>query len=375
MSAALASHLRRDAWAAAADARSPLQVPVGVIGTGKVGRALLGQIGRYLSRHRTGSQVLPWVCGIANSRAMCLGGDVLSSKAWERGDLDGENIDLDSFAERLRWGTSHMPVIVDLTASQEVAARHQSWLRSGLHVVTANKLALACDYTGYRALRAATPSGGRYAYETTVGAALPVIQTLRDLQRTGDRILRIQGALSGTLSFLFSRYDGSRPFSELVWDAHRRGLTEPDPRADLSGMDVARKLLILAREAGLALELQDITVEDLVPEQLRCGGFDGADPAWCGLDDALSQRLTEAQQAGGVLRYAAVLESEGRVRAGLEVYPRTHPFAGLAQAENLLEISTARYQPVPLVIRGPGAGAEVTAAGVLADILKVADPA
>jgi len=350
------------------------RVPVGIIGTGTVGRALLGQLAACHVAPTATRRANPWVYGIANSRSMRLGPEVLHGCDWETGDLGGEPVDLDEFAARLKRGSGPgaAPVIVDLTASPHVAARHLRWLSGGLHVVTANKLGVAGTQREHQDLQAAA-GRFRYAYETTVGAALPVVQTIRDLRETGDRILQIQGMLSGTLSYLFNEFDGSRRFSELVWEARGHGLTEPDPRTDLTGIDVARKLVILAREAGLTLEVDDIQLESLVPAELAAADPCSMPDCLRQLDEPMQRRLQAARQSHGVLRYAARLQGDGKARVGLDIYPLEHSFADTGYAENLIEITTQRYRTTPLIIRGPGAGAELTAAGVFADLLKVMD--
>lgn len=332
-----------------------------VLGTGTVGKALL----RLLSAQLWPMEVL----GIANSRTMHIGADALRRCDWSQGVLGGEATDLDRLTGMLADESSLSPVVVDLTASPAVAGRHLAWLRRGWRVVTANKIALAGSQSEYHALQDA--ADGRYGYETTVGAALPVIQTVRDLRLTGDEVNEINGVLSGTLSFLFGRFDGRRPFSELVREAQGRGLTEPDPRIDLTGNDVARKLLILAREAGYRLEPRDIEVESLVPAELeRCQPGD-ASARLDLLDRPLQERLEQAAARDAVLRYTATVQRDGRARVGVSEVAAGHNLAKLGYAENVIEIASGRYHPTPLTVRGPGAGAELTAAGVLADILKV----
>jgi len=338
-----------------------------VLGTGTVGKALLRLLSAQLGA--AGATASLDVLAVANSRTMRIRRDVLRRCDWGRGELGGEAMDLDRLTQLVADDVTAPPVIVDLTASHAVASRHLGWLSRGWHVVTANKIALTQSQAEYDALQAA--AGGRYGYETTVGAALPVIQTIRDLRLTGDRVAEIGGLLSGTLSFLFSGFDGRRPFSELVREAHGRGLTEPDPRIDLTGQDVARKLLILAREAGRRLEPEDIEVESLVPASLAGCPPEEAFASLSLLDRPLQQRLDHAASQGSVLRYTARVKSGGQVRVGVNPVAADHHLARLGYAENVIEIASRRYQPTPLTVRGPGAGAELTAAGVFADILKV----
>jgi aspartokinase/homoserine dehydrogenase 1 len=264
-------------------------------------------------------------------------------------------------------------VWIDCTASEAVARRTPGWLARGIHVVTPNKKACSVELAHYRAIEAARRAGNaHFLYETTVGAGLPVIQTLRDLCRTGDRVTGIEGVLSGSLSFLFSRFDGSVPFSQLLGEARRRGYTEPDPRDDLAGTDVARKVVILARELGLPLELADVEVESLVPPGLERGSVAEFLAAFPAHDEGLRGRAEAARARGKVLAHLGRLDEAGRARVGVVELERDHPCANLRQADNLVRFSTRRYHESPLVVQGPGAGPEVTAGGVFADLLRLA---
>ena len=210
-----------------------------------------------------------------------------------------------------------------------------------------------------------------FHYETTAGAGLPFIKTLQDLNMTGDRVKEIEGVFSGTLSYLFNNYDGELEFSKMVSDARAKGFTEPDPRDDLSGMDVARKLVILAREINLSIGIDDVSVESLVPEELRDVSVDDYLDRLYEFDEAMNLKLVEAKNDNKVLRYIARLDSTGKASVKLAALSMDHPFAELKGSENVIKYMTERYSDYPLVHKGPGAGAEVTAAGIFSDLLMV----
>jgi len=271
--------------------------------------------------------------------------------------------------------TDYLPhtVLLDCTASAEIAKHYPQWLESGIHIVTPNKKANSADLAFYRRLREARHSGSsHYLYEATVGAGLPVIQTLRDLRETGDEITSVEGIFSGTLAYLFNVYDGKTPFSDIVRDARQRGYTEPDPRDDLSGTDVARKLIILGREMGLGLEMSDVKVESLVPAGLETGSIDEFMTRLPQYDAAMRQRYENARARGKVLRYVAKVTADGQASVGLAELDLKHAFANIALTDNVVRYATQRYSNNPLIVQGPGAGPEVTAAGVFADLLRIA---
>lgn len=257
---------------------------------------------------------------------------------------------------------------------------YSSWLNQGIHVVTPNKKTGSGALAEYDACRAAEgASGALWMYETTVGAGLPVISTLKGLLDTGDKVTKIEGILSGTLSYIFNTFDGSSPFSEVVEQAKAQGFTEPDPREDLNGLDVARKVTILARECGLKIELDDIPVESLVPEEYCDQDSCTVDEYMTGLPDfdgGMAAQVADAAKEGCVLRFVGSIDvAAGTASVGLQRFPNDHPFAGLAGADNIVSFTTERYSPPtgqPLVIRGPGAGAAVTSAGCFSDLLQVA---
>ena len=263
-------------------------------------------------------------------------------------------------------------VIVDATAATTTAVRHAAWLRAGYHVVSANKGALGDSWPDWLELNRARATGTvHYGDAATVGAGLPVLATLRRLRSCGDRLLALDGVFSGTLSWLFNRFDGSRPFSSLLHEAHASGYTEPDPRVDLGGADVARKLLILARSAGYTLEADEVHIESLVPASLRDVTVGEFMARATELDDSLEQRRAEAARSGKVLRFLAQLDAKGCARVGPSAVEGSHPAARLTGTDNLFALKTLRYNVQPLVIQGPGAGREVTAQALLGDLVAL----
>ncbi|MDR6094744.1 aspartokinase/homoserine dehydrogenase 1 [Stenotrophomonas sp. SORGH_AS321] len=351
---------------------SPQTFAVGVIGPGNVGAALLDQLQAAQPQLLGKANIDLRLRAVASRRGMHLAPRALQGP-WRAALADAASAsDLDAFTAHLL--SAHLPhaVVIDCSGSAEVAGRYEGWLAAGIHVVTPNKQAGSGPLARYQSIRAAAAaSGARFRYEATVGAGLPVITTLRDLVDTGDEVLSIEGIFSGTLAWLFNRFDGSQPFSALVEQARGMGYTEPDPRDDLSGIDVARKLVILAREAGRDLSLEQVQVESLVPEALRAGSVEAFMQRLGDNDDALLQRLQQARARGAVLRYVAALSAQG-ASVGLVEIPLDHAFANLKLTDNVVQFRTRRYCDNPLVVQGPGAGPEVTAAGVFADLLRVA---
>ena len=262
--------------------------------------------------------------------------------------------------------------LVDCTVGPSIVEAYPAFIDANLHIITPNKWANALPWKRYSALMALLERRRRhFLFEANVGAGLPIVSTLRDLIASGDEIVRIEGILSGTLSFLFNTFDGRVPFSTLVRDAHRMGYTEPDPREDLSGQDVARKLLILARQIGLRMDLDEVRVDSLVPRALERGRFTGRFfSAFQRCDADLAARVGRAAARGAVLRYVGTLDG-GRGRAGLKEFPLGHPLASAKSSDNVIAFTTKRYAKTPLVVQGPGAGADVTAMGVFSDILKL----
>ena len=349
------------------------RVDVVQAGVGGVGGELLRQWSERAREHaRAHGLDLRWV---ALGRS---GGGLLDANGL---DADGALDALEALAapapsNGAEWWTFALArgasprVFVDCTASGEVAARYDEIARSGLALVSANKLRFAGSQADFDSLRSS--GAGRVFFETTVGAALPVLRTIDDLVATGDRVRRIEGLLSGTLGFLLGELAAGTSFSAAVGNAHRLGYTEPDPREDLGGRDVARKLVILARVAGYRLEPHEVTVESLLPSDWNGISTDEFWRRLPSLDAAFAERSREARAAGRRLVYLASFDgSTGR--AGLVAVEPDHPAAGVSGTANLFALTTDRYDSSPLVVRGPGAGPALTASGVLADLLRAAE--
>jgi len=351
---------------------SPNTLSIGLIGPGTVGRVLLAQIATQIERLRARNLDLR-VRGIASSKRMLLEETAVDLDHWaERLAEVGEPLDLAKFADHVQADYIPHTVIIDCTASADVGMQYAAWLTRGIHIVTPNKKANSGTLPYYRALQeAGRAAGTHYLYEATVGAGLPIIQTLRDLRETGDEITRIEGIFSGTLAYLFNVFDGREAFSSIVQAAKTKGYTEPDPRDDLSGMDVARKLIILAREMGLTLEMADVQLDGLVPKVLENCSVDEFMARLPEFDAAMAARLEDARRKNEVLRYVGRVDADGKATVGLMRLDAKHAFANIALTDNVVRFATRRYCDNPLIVQGPGAGPEVTAAGVFSDLLRL----
>lgn len=343
-----------------------------IVGVGNIGGALLRQLHQqreYLLARGFDVRVV----GVADSKRFALSADGINLARWrEELAASPHRMDPRILAREVAGLGLIDAALVDCTADATIVDAYREFVNANLHIVTPNKRANVLAWRRYAALMELVRKRQKhFLCEANVGAGLPVLSTLQDLVASGDVIVKVQGILSGTLSYLFNGFDGTAPFSELVREAHALGLTEPDPREDLSGRDVARKLLILARQIGLTMNIQDVRVESLVPRRLRAEAFSPRFFTALARDDAaMTRRLTAARSRGRVLRYVGTLE-RGHARAGLEAFPRDHPFAAAKGSDNIIAFTTQRYARTPLVIQGPGAGADVTAMGVFSDILKL----
>lgn len=366
------------------------EAKVALLGLGTVGKALVERVQgwdrlafnhalRFVhvanSRHAVSLGHLTPIADAANAVLGTCADDELSRWRQAQNGLQIEPADLDHVEGRL--GTDGIRIVIDATASPLVTARQAEWLRKGIHVVTACKLGQGTDLAQFNALSEARHlTDAQYGDSATVGAGLPVIRSIRELRAGGDSITRISGILSGSLAWLFNNYDGMLPFSHWVRKAGEQGYTEPDPRDDLSGEDVRRKILILARCAGIELHSDGVDVLSLVPPELRDCSAENALANLELLDVPLKEAYTAAYKRGEVLRYVATLEQVNggwQTSVGLQSLPKSHPLAAGAGTDNRVAIWSDRYCDQPLVIQGPGAGAQVTAAGLLDDVLRIAN--
>jgi aspartokinase/homoserine dehydrogenase 1 len=343
------------------------------LGCGNVGSALLGQIAQQ-SGEAAGGRIQVKLRAIADSRKLLVADDTIDLDNWKEAlERDGQPWTLDDLIRiREQLGLLN-PTIVDCTSSDELAAQYARLLGEGFNVVTANKKANTGSMAYYREMRtAAARSFRKFLYETNVGAGLPVIDTMHALILSGDRLSTFEGVLSGSLSKIFGMLEDGMAFSEAVAEAMRLGFTEPDPRDDLTGMDVARKLLIIAREVGMELELENIEVEPVIPAGYAAeASVSELVPELQKLDQDFADRVRAADGEQAVLRYVGRIEG-GACSVSIEAVPRGNPLAAIRDGENALVVLTRFYQPLPLVLRGYGAGAEVTAAGVFGDLLRTA---
>jgi len=344
-----------------------------IVGTGLIGSTLLDQIKQQAAYLRERRALEIRVVGLSNSRMMLFNENGIDLRDWEAQLFDkGETASMPAFIEKMKSLNLSNTIFVDNTAEEQVAGFYETILNASISISTPNKIATSSAYLQYQRLKAiAAKRGVQFMYETNVGAGLPVISTLNDLITSGDRILKIEGVLSGSLSFIFNSFKVGMKFSDIVKEAKELGYTEPDPRVDLNGVDVRRKLIILARETGLPLEEKDVEIANILPE--ACQQAETIEDFFSALeaaDDTFDRMQKEATDAGRALRMIAKLDG-GKAKIGLEAVDTSSPFYFLSGSDNMIVFTTDRYQERPLVVRGPGAGAEVTAAGVFAEILTI----
>ncbi len=344
-------------------------------GLGLIGSTLLKQIAQQADYLYDNRLLRINFIGIINSRKMLLNESGIDRTHWkEILEQEGNVSDMGVFIRQIKELNLPNSVFIDCTSSEDVIKYYQEILQSAISIITPNKLANSGTYQSYKQLKhTALRSGVKFLYETNVGAGLPVIRVLQDLKDSGDKIFKVEGVLSGTLSYIFNSFQEGRKFSEVVKEAQQKGYTEPDPREDLNGMDVARKILILSREVGLSLEPEDVQIENILPQKcLDAPDVESFFRALQGVDQDMEARRQKAANEGRKLRFIAILEDH-KASVQLQEVGENHPFYALSGSDNIISYHTARYKERPLVVKGPGAGAEVTAAGVFAELISISN--
>jgi len=344
-----------------------------MIGVGLIGSTLIKQIKEQAAYLKEKQSIEIKIIGLSNSKKMLFNEEGIDLDNWKDNLLASEEkTSFAGFIKRMKELNLSNTIFIDNTANKEIDKYYEGILDSSISISTPNKIATSSSYAQYQTLKqTAERRGVQFAYETNVGAGLPVISTLNDLINSGDRIIKIEGVLSGSLSFIFNSYKEGTKFSDIVKAAKEKGYTEPDPREDLSGLDVRRKLIILSRETGLAMEPEHVNIQNILPK--ACNDAATVDQLMLEIekaDDYFEAMRKEAADKGGVLRMIAKLE-DGKASISLESVGPEHPFYSLSGSDNMIVFTTERYRERPLVVTGPGAGAEVTAAGVFAEIIKI----
>lgn len=350
------------------------QVNLFISGAGNVGSRLLAQLQQQLNHLQDHLRLQVRVSAIANSRKMLFNDDGIDLKKWKELLMGADDMDLNKFIESVQKKNLRNSVFIDMTANEDIAKTYAHYLEKSISVVACNKIACSSSYEYYKNLKdLAREFNALFLFETNVGAGLPVIGTLNDLLRSGDKVNSIEAVLSGTLNFVFNNYTGAKSFASVVRQAQDEGYTEPDPRLDLSGMDVMRKIMILARETGERLEMEDITNESFMPEDCMKGDVENFYKEMEKHEDHFLKLVSKAKAEEKKLKFVARF-GHGKAAVGLQHIDAQHDFYHLYGKDNAVLFYTDRYSEQPLVIKGAGAGAEVTASGVFADIIRAAAP-
>jgi len=343
-----------------------------LVGIGRVGSILLAQIKKQQEKLLESHSLKINVIGISNSKKMLIVQDGIDLEKYrEELNTSGEKVDIDLFIQKMKYLNQRNSVFIDCTANENIASHYKDIMGSYISVVAANKIACSSEYSVYRDLKKTSKDKNvKFIYETNVGAGLPIISTLNDLIKSGDKIIRIEAVLSGTLNFILNELDEKMPFSKSIRLAIEKGFSEPDPRMDLSGLDVKKKLLILSREANYEIDIDDIKLTPFLPEECFKNSLDDFWRTIEKYDKEFEIKRKKLIAENRKWRYVAELE-RGKAKIGLKEIDPKHPAYSLEGHNNIILITTERYHEQPMIIRGYGAGAEVTAAGVFADIIRV----
>jgi bifunctional aspartokinase / homoserine dehydrogenase 1 len=343
-----------------------------VVGVGNVGSKLLEQIQKQENYLRENLLLRIRVIAISNSRKMVLGADALDLEHWKHSIENGEAADMNQFFQHAKGLNLRNSIFVDNTANASIAYEYERYLNNNIGVVTCNKIACADTLDHYVNLKKSSRKyGSPFLFETNVGAGLPIIDTLNNLIASGDQIIKIEAVLSGSLNFVFNNFKEGTEFKNIVVQAQKEGYTEPDPKIDLSGIDVARKILILARESGLKIELNAIENVSFLPQAcLETPDNESFFESLITHKKHFDALLAKANANNARLKYVAQLEN-GVAKVGLQEIPEGHDFYNLEGSDNIILFYTNRYVNQPLIVKGAGAGAEVTASGIFADIIRI----
>ena len=348
------------------------QLNLFVMGSGNVGAKLLEQLAQQKDYLKKQLKLSVRVIGISNSRTMCFKSEGLDLKNWQNNLSKGEKANMPLFLEKILSLNLRNAIFVDNTASELVANTYADYLSKSISVVTCNKIACAAAYPNYRKLKdLARTYNASFLFETNVGAGLPIIDTLKNLVASGDEVKEIQAVLSGSLNFVFNHFNDQTTFHDVVKQAQEEGYTEPDPTIDLSGIDVMRKILILARESGHIMEINDIENNSFLPvESLETHSNEAFFESLIKYESDFQAMYQKASAKGAKLKYVASFK-DGKASVGLQEIPQGHDFYALEGSDNIVLFYTERYPNQPMIIKGAGAGAAVTASGIFADIIRV----
>ena len=348
------------------------QLNLFVMGVGNVGSRFLSQLHQQIRYLKEELQLNLRVIGISNSKKMAFHEEGIALENWKEALANGLEADVDSFKEMVQKLNYRNSIFVDITASEVVSRSYADYLENSIAVVTCNKIACSSTFENYSKLKKLSKKyNAPFLFETNVGAGLPIIDTIKHLIASGDRIHKIQAVLSGSLNFVFNNFNQSTSFHDVVQEAQEMGYTEPDPTIDLSGVDVMRKILILARESGYELDIEAIENDSFLPEEsLKAKDNPTFYASLKTAEKQFQQRFAEADKKNCRLKYVAQFEN-GKAKVGLQEIPEGHDFYNLAGSDNIVLFYTDRYVEQPLIVKGAGAGAEVTASGIFADIIRI----